>query len=72
MRITIKQSDFELMVSHAKAGLPNEVCGLIAGKLEDGDAVIEKYICFPTLTRAPSIFPSTLPSSWKQSKICEN
>ncbi|ADY56809.1 Mov34/MPN/PAD-1 family protein [Syntrophobotulus glycolicus DSM 8271] len=56
MRITIKQSDFELMVSHAKAGLPNEVCGLIAGKLEDGDAVIEKIYLLSNPDQSPEHF----------------
>ena len=40
--IYLKQSDYDAIVSHAKAGLPNETCGLIAGREEGGDRFIEK------------------------------
>ena len=31
MKITISQKDYEKMLAHAREGLPNEACGLIAG-----------------------------------------
>jgi len=34
--VRLKQTDYEAMVAHAKSGLPNEACGLIAGTA-DGD-----------------------------------
>jgi len=34
MTIRIKQTDFDAMTAFAREGLPNEVCGLIAGKAD--------------------------------------
>ena len=36
MKILLKREDYEKIVAHAKAELPNEACGLIGG-IEDGD-----------------------------------
>ncbi|MDR2779841.1 MAG: M67 family metallopeptidase [Synergistaceae bacterium] len=41
-RLTIKKSDIGEMISHAKSCLPNESCGLIAGKREEGAKVVER------------------------------
>ena len=40
-RLTMHRADYERIVAHAKAGLPNEACGLIAGTVtgEDDAAV---------------------------------
>jgi proteasome lid subunit RPN8/RPN11 len=40
--VRIKKTDREAMVAHAKKGLPNEVCGLIAGRVDRGVKVVEK------------------------------
>lgn len=41
--ITMKQSDFDRLVSHANACLPEEACGLIGGVIdENGDKHIEQ------------------------------
>lgn len=40
--IKLSKSDFEKMLSHAEKELPNEACGLIAGKLDGADKIIEK------------------------------
>jgi proteasome lid subunit RPN8/RPN11 len=40
--IQLKKTDFLAMIEHAKKELPNEACGLIAGRLEGEDKVIEK------------------------------
>ena len=42
MKVLLKKADYDKMVAHAKANLPEEVCGLIAGHDEDGVRVIEK------------------------------
>ena len=43
MRIRIRRSDYEAIVAYAKANLPEEACGLIAGtKTDDGERRIEK------------------------------
>ena len=40
--IRIKRSDFDAIVSHAKACLPEEACGLIAGSVDEEERRIEK------------------------------
>ena len=43
MRIRIRRSDYEAIVAYAKANLPEEACGLIAGtETDDGERRIEK------------------------------
>lgn len=42
MKVLLKKADYDKMVTHAKANLPEEACGLIAGHDEDGVRVIEK------------------------------
>ena len=41
-KVRIKKSDREAMAAYAKNGLPNEACGLIAGRVEEGVKVVEK------------------------------
>lgn len=40
--ITLKKSDYEKIIVHAKENLPEESCGLIAGKEVDGVKHIEE------------------------------
>ena len=42
MKIQLKRTDHEKILAHAKSELPNEACGLIAGRVEDGVKIIEK------------------------------
>jgi len=42
MTLRIKHSDFEAIVAHARGGLPNEACGLIAGNMVNDIKTIEK------------------------------
>ena len=42
MTVRLKKSDFEKILAHAEAELPNEACGLIAGRLDGNVKVIEK------------------------------
>ena len=42
MKVLLKKADYDKMVAHAKANLPEEACGLIAGHDEDGVRFIEK------------------------------
>ena len=39
--ITIKKTDYEKIIAHAKNCLPEEACGLIAGREENGVKHIE-------------------------------
>lgn len=40
--ITIKKADYEKMIAHAEAELPNEACGLIAGEVNENGKEIKK------------------------------
>lgn len=40
--IKISKSDYEKILAHAKAELPNEACGLIAGEVDGANKVIRK------------------------------
>ena len=40
--ITISKADYELMLKHCRSGLPEESCGLIAGRKEGNHNIIEK------------------------------
>lgn len=40
--LTLKRSDFDRMVHHARSCLPEEACGLIAGTREGEERVIQK------------------------------
>ena len=42
MTIKLKKADFEQIVAHAKSELPNEACGLIAGRVDGEVKVVEK------------------------------
>ena len=42
MTIRLKKADFEQIVAHAKKELPNEACGLIAGRVDGEVKVVEK------------------------------
>ncbi len=45
--ISMKSEDYKAILEHARKELPNEACGLIAGKL-DGDNKIIKKVYFLT------------------------
>ena len=40
--VKLSQSDYEKMVAHAESELPDEACGLIAGRIDGDDKIIEK------------------------------
>ena len=42
MKITIRKEDFDTLYEHSLQERPNEACGLIAGRDENGVRVIEK------------------------------
>lgn len=51
MEIILKDSDYQAIIAYAKKNLPNEACGLIAGKEENGKRIVEK-VYFLTNTDA--------------------
>lgn len=40
--ISMKKSDYNLILEHAKSVVPEEACGLIAGTIDNGNKTIEK------------------------------
>lgn len=40
--IILKREDYNKIIEHSKAELPNEACGLIAGRIENDKKIIEK------------------------------
>jgi proteasome lid subunit RPN8/RPN11 len=42
MKIKIKKNDYEAMIESARQQLPNEACGLIAGKIGTEEKIVEK------------------------------
>jgi proteasome lid subunit RPN8/RPN11 len=54
--VRLKQIDYEAIAAHAKNGLPNEACGLLAGK-EDGDVkTVEKVYLLSNPDKSPEHF----------------
>lgn len=45
MKVKISRDDFEKILNHAKAGLPDEACGLVAGTEEEDGREIRKVYC---------------------------
>ena len=56
MTIRLKHSDFEAIVAHARAGLPNEACGLIAGNSVNDIKTIEKVYLLSNPDNNPEHF----------------
>ena len=54
--VRLKQSDFNAIVSHAQNGLPNEACGLIAGKIDNDIKTIEKVYLLSNTDNSPEHF----------------
>lgn|SRR5262245_25563024 len=53
-RLLLPRKLYEQMVAQAKAELPNECCGLLAGRLEDGGRVGCVLACYPLVNAAAS------------------
>ena len=54
--IHIKKADYLLMLSHARAGLPEEACGLLAGHSQGEEAWVEKVYCLKNADHSPTHF----------------
>ena len=42
MKVVLKKSDYNIILSHCTAGLPNEACGLLAGTKENDTVTVTK------------------------------
>ena len=54
--ITLSKDDYERIVNHARKELPNEACGLIAGKKDGSDKSIEKVYFLTNIDHSPEHF----------------
>lgn len=63
MTIRLKKADFEQIVAHAKKELPNEACGLIAGRVDGEVKVVEKVYFLTNIDHSNEHFCLTRRSS---------
>jgi len=56
MTVRLKHSDFEAIIAHARGSLPNEACGLIAGKISDDIKTVEKVYLLSNPDNSPEHF----------------
>lgn len=54
--ITLSKTDYEKIIAHAKSELPNEACGLIAGKKDGKNKHIEKVYLLTNTDHSPEHF----------------
>ena len=54
--IKISKADLQKIVDHAVSELPNEACGLIAGKLEGSDKLIKKVYLLTNIDKSNEHF----------------
>ena len=54
--ITMSKSDYEIILKHARENLPEEACGLVAGKKEGKDKFIEKVYCLTNIDHSNEHF----------------
>ncbi|MDR2752939.1 MAG: M67 family metallopeptidase [Oscillospiraceae bacterium] len=56
MTLELLQADFDALVRRARAELPNEACGLLAGSLKDDEAKIHKLYNLTNMDHSPAHF----------------
>lgn len=54
--VIISKEDYEKIIAHAVSELPNEACGLIAGKIVDTDKHIEKVYLLTNIDKSNEHF----------------
>lgn len=54
--IKLNKADFEKILAHARAEAPVEACGLIAGRIEDGNKLIDKVYILTNVDHAEKHF----------------
>ena len=52
MAISLKKTDLQRIIDHCTAGLPNESCGMLAGK----DGTVEKVYCMKNAKPGPDYY----------------
>ena len=56
MTVKLKNSDYAAIIAHARACLPNESCGLIAGMVEGDVKIVEKVYLLSNPDQSPEHF----------------
>lgn len=56
MIVELKKTDYDEIVEYANQELPNESCGLIAGRIEAGKKIVEKIYLLENLDKSPEHF----------------
>jgi len=54
--IKLNKANFEKILAHARAEAPVEACGLIAGRIEDGNKLIDKVYILTNVDHAEEHF----------------
>jgi len=54
--VRLKQTDYDAIVAHAKSGLPNEACGLIAGNIDNDIKTVGKVYLLSNPDNSPVHF----------------
>ena len=54
--IKLNKADFEKILAHARTEAPVEACGLIAGRIEDGNKLIDKVYILTNVDHAEEHF----------------
>jgi len=51
--LSLSTPDREAMIDHARAGAPNEVCGVLGGRREGRETVVESVVPVPNVASEP-------------------
>jgi proteasome lid subunit RPN8/RPN11 len=54
--LKLSPQDYETLLAHARAALPNEGCGLLAGESAGADKTVKKVYCLENTDKSPEHF----------------
>lgn len=54
--IYLKKTDYQAIVEYGKKGLPDEACGLLAGRMQNGIRIVERVYYLKNIERSPEHF----------------
>jgi proteasome lid subunit RPN8/RPN11 len=54
--LKLSPRDYETLLAHARAALPNEGCGLLAGENAGADKIVRKVYCLENTDKSPEHF----------------